>query len=397
MGQRSDPRRGRGVTHRESECLRVLIAELTHRCPLRCAYCSNPLELAPGHSELPSDVWASVFEQAAALGVLQVHLTGGEPALRGDLETIARSAAATDCYTTLVTSGLQGRERVSRDRLQRLVDAGVRSVQVSFQDTRAEAAVRVAGRDATAEKLAFARDVVRAGVSLTTNFVLHRHNIERLDRFVELSIELGAERIELAQAQYHGFAERNQLALLPTAEQIEEAAAAVARAKQRYAARAELIYVMPDMYSGRAKRCMGGWGTSAMVVDPAGRALPCHAAGSLPLPFDRVTQRPLAEIWSVGEAFTAFRGEAWMKAPCRECPERERDLGGCRCQAWAMTGELAAPDPACSRAPQHGLVQLRRATTAAGSARQLELRRHVPGRSRRSLLQRTETQRDASR
>ena len=332
----------------------VLIAELTHRCPLRCAYCSNPRALAPGAAELGTADWRRVLEQAAALGVLQVHLTGGEPLVRDDLEDIAVASVAQGLYTTLVTSGLGPH---ALRRLDALVRLGVRAVQVSFQDTDDAAATAVAGRAALRDKLAFARRTVERGASLTTNFVLHRGNLSRLERFLELSLALGADRVELAHVQIHGWARLNRAALLPTAAEVQQAERLVTAARLQHGGALEILHVRADHHSNRPKPCMAGWGRRAIVVSPDGALLPCHGATELPLTLDRVPDRSLADAWAHGEAFAAFRGEAWMEAPCRSCPERGRDFGGCRCQALALTGRATATDPACARSPHHELIR----------------------------------------
>lgn len=331
----------------------VLIAELTHRCPLRCAYCSNPLRLAERAEELGGDEWARVFAEASALGVMQVHLTGGEPLLRGDVVQIARAAAHAGTYPTLITSGLGCARRVLARTLVELALAGVGGVQLSFQDTEDAGARAVAGHGAIAHKVAFARLVREVGMSLTVNVVLHRANLHRLESFIELALDLDADRLELAHVQYHGWALLNQAALLPSAEQVERAAHEVAMAKLRHAGRMDISLVMADQHSGRARPCMGGWGRRALVVNPSGQVLPCHAAASLPLSHDSVRERALAEIWHQGAAFRAFRGEAWMEEPCRSCPERHVDFGGCRCQALAVTGRATAADPACRASRDH--------------------------------------------
>ncbi len=341
---------------------RVLIAELTHRCPLRCAYCSNPTSLQTS-GELSTAAWLQVLEESAKLGVRQVHFTGGEPLLRADLESLVGCASGLGLYPTIVTSGLglpkPGGSVASR--VEGLAAAGVRAVQVSFQDTEAAAARALAGADAFAQKLEVAQATARAGLSLTTNFVLHAHNLARLTRFVELSLELGADRIELASVQYQGWAALNRAYLVPTREQLERASDEVRRVKLLHSAAIEILYVMPDVRSGRAKPCMGGLGSSAIVVDPQGLALPCHGARAWPLRHESVVEQHLGAIWRSGAAFTAFRGEDWMQAPCSTCELRTVDHGGCRCQAFRFTGDLRATDPACPKSPVHErFVQLGR-------------------------------------
>lgn len=340
----------------------VLICELTHRCPLRCAYCSNPRSATGKSAELDTESWRRVIEEAAELGVLQVHLSGGEPLLRGDLAMIAAAAGSAGLYPTLISSGLgAGSASACLRRLDEVVSAGVRAVQVSVQDTNPAAAAAIAGRDALARKLEFARRVRALGASLTTNFVLHRENLARLPEFIELSLELGADRVELAHTQYYGWAELNQVALAPTRAQVDIADQVVAEAKRRHTAEIEILYIKADIYADRAKACMGGWGRRAIVVDPEGTVLPCHGARSLALTHEIVGDRSLATIWAEGSAFQAFRGESWMEEPCRSCPQRGHDFGGCRCQALALTGRATAADPACDQAPEHSrIVAIRR-------------------------------------
>jgi pyrroloquinoline quinone biosynthesis protein E len=247
----------------------------------------------------------------------------------------------------------------------------VRAVQISMQDTNRDAATAIAGRDALARKLALARQVRALGLSLTCNFVLHAGNVERIGEFLELALELGADRVELAHAQMHGWAAHNHQHLLPTRAQLDAADAVVAAAKQRCAAIIELVYVRPDVLLDRPKPCMGGWGTRAIVVDPAGTALPCHGARSLPLSHANVRAHSLATIWS-SETFEAFRGDAWMEEPCRSCTARAQDFGGCRCRAYALTGRLTATDPVCSLAPEHATILAMRAQS--NRSRPLQLR-----------------------
>lgn len=349
----------------------VLIAELTHRCPLRCGYCSNPRALTDRQHELDTATWIDTLHRAAELGVVQVHFTGGEPLVRADLDQLVSAAVDAGLYATLITSGLgAGSPTACHQRLRAAVRAGIRAVQVSLQDTDADAARTIAGRDTLARKIEFARQVRALGVSLTCNFVLHANNLERVPDFIALALELGADRVELAHTQMHGWAALNCKHLLPTRAQLEQVDALLAEAEQQCAAIIELAYVRPDLFADRPSACMGGWGQRAIVIDPAGWALPCHGARTLPLAHENVRDRSLAEIWS-GPAFSAFRGQAWMEEPCRSCPARTRDFGGCRCRAFALTGRASAPDPACRDAPDHArVVSLREQTLA----RPLQLR-----------------------
>ena len=321
----------------------VLIAELTHRCPLRCAYCSNPTKLVAREDEVSTVDWQQALAQAAAAGVRMVHFTGGEPLLRQDLEDLVGAASQGSMYATLVTSGLSAATpQRTRNRISALAARGLRSVQVSFQGARAGDGASVAGRDAFLQKLAFSRQVKRAGLSLTTNLVLRRDNLDSVADFVRLSLELGADRVELANVQFHGWAELNREQLMPTRGQVQHNRQLVAELKLSYAARVDIVHVMADYFSGRVKPCMGGWGQRALVVAPDGKVLPCHGASMLPLGHDHLGEKNLADIWYDGEAFRAFRGVAWMESPCATCSERGRDFGGCRCQAFALTGRATA-------------------------------------------------------
>ncbi len=331
-----------------------LLAELTHRCPLACPYCSNPLELVARDRELPTEVWLRVLRQAAELGVLQVHLSGGEPTLRTDLETIVAEARALELYTNLITAGVG----LSARRLEALVAAGLDHVQLSVQDVDPEGCDRIGGfKGSLPRKLELARAVRAAGLPLTINAVVHRHNLDRLERFVELALELGADRLEVANVQYYGWAWVNRAALMPTRAQLDHAVAVVERARATWGDRLAIDFVVPDYYAKHPKPCVSGWGRAVIVVSPDGRVLPCHAAHTIPgLTFADVRERPLRWIWQESPAFQRFRGLEWMREPCRSCPRREIDFGGCRCQAMALLGDPEATDPACSLSPEHGRI-----------------------------------------
>ncbi|HXT96105.1 MAG TPA: pyrroloquinoline quinone biosynthesis protein PqqE [Polyangia bacterium] len=353
----------------------TLIAELTYRCPLSCAYCSNPLELGRHDAELATGDWARVFREAAALGVLQVNLTGGEPLVRGDLEALVAAARASDLYTNLITSGIPA----DAERLARLVAAGLDSLQLSVQDSDPHGAAWIAGRNDMDAKLATAAATRALGLPLTLNVVLHRGNIARVEDFVALAERLGAARLELANTQYLGWALANREALLPSRAAVEEARRAAAEARARLRGKMEVLFVRPDYHADRPRACMDGWARRYLVVTPDGVALPCHQAGeiaALASSWDNVRDRSLGDIWNEGAGFRAFRGEAWMPAPCRTCDERTTDFGGCRCQAFALLGDAAATDPACALAPRHDLVVAARARAeAAPPAAPLRLRR----------------------
>jgi PqqA peptide cyclase len=353
----------------------TLIAELTYRCPLSCAYCSNPLELGRHEAELATGDWARVFREAAALGVLQVNLTGGEPLVRGDLEALVAAARASDLYTNLITSGIPA----DAERLARLVAAGLDSLQLSVQDSDPHGAAWIAGRNDMDAKLATAAATRALGLPLTLNVVLHRGNIARVEDFVALAERLGAARLELANTQYLGWALANREALLPSRAAVEEARRAAAEARARLRGKMEVLFVRPDYHADRPRACMDGWARRYLVVTPDGVALPCHQAGeiaALAPSWENVRDRSLGDIWNEGAGFRAFRGEAWMPAPCRTCDERTTDFGGCRCQAFALLGDAAATDPACALAPRHDLVVAARGRAdAAPPAAPLRLRR----------------------
>jgi pyrroloquinoline quinone biosynthesis protein E len=331
-----------------------LIAELTYRCPLQCPYCSNPLDFRKRRESLDASAWGRVFEEAAALGVVHLGLTGGEPSTRTDLEEIVSLAVRADLYPHLVTAA----RPLTIARLDELAARGVRSVQVSLQAADAALSDRIAGTPSYVEKLAIARRTVELGLSLTLNCVLHRHNLHQVGELIEIALALGADRIELANTQFHNWALENRAALMPSRAQLEDASAAVAaRAERAKANGLTVLFVRPDYYSGRPKPCMGGWGRLAMVVDPTGLVLPCHEAADLPgLELWRVPEHALADAWYRSPGMQAYRGTAWMPEPCRSCPERERDFGGCRCQAFRLLGDASKTDPACSRSPDHDLV-----------------------------------------
>jgi PqqA peptide cyclase len=332
-----------------------LLAELTHRCPLRCPYCSNPLELSRASEELAAAAWGRVFAEAAALGVLQLHLSGGEPTARRDLPDIVRLAVEAGLYTNLITSGVLTDPR----QFDALIAAGLDHVQLSVQGAEAASADRIAGFPGHARKLAFARMVRAAGLPLTLNAVVHQQNLDRLPALIDLALALGCGRMEVAHVQYHGWALKNRAALLPTRAQLDAATATVEAARVAHRGRLVIDYVIPDYHATRPKACMGGWGRQVIAVSPSGKALPCHAAEGLPgFDFPNVREMSLRAIWERSEAFNRFRGTAWMPEPCRSCDRREVDFGGCRCQAFALTGDAAATDPACALSPHHALLDL---------------------------------------
>jgi pyrroloquinoline quinone biosynthesis protein E len=339
-----------------------LIAELTYRCPLQCPYCSNPIDLRAHRESLSAEDWGRVFDEAAALGVVHVGLTGGEPSTRRDLEEIVAHAVAADLYPHLVTAGLP----LDPKRLEELARLGLRSVQVSIQDAEPDSSDRIAGTRSFQQKIAVCEKAHELGLALTLNCVLHRHNLASVPALLALAKRLQADRLELANTQYHGWALRNRAALLPTSEQLDAASRAVREvAKDRSGP--SVLFVLPDYFSDRPKPCMGGWGRLAFVVDPSGRVLPCHEAGEIPgLDFWNVNDRSVAECWSEAPGMQAYRGTDWMPEPCRSCPEKERDFGGCRCQAFRLLGNASLTDPACSLSPDHERIVMARGELVDG-------------------------------
>jgi pyrroloquinoline quinone biosynthesis protein E len=331
----------------------TLLAELTYRCPLHCPYCSNPLEMTRADRELTTDEWKRVLTEAQALGVLQLGLSGGEPLVRRDLEELIAHARSLGLYSTLVTSGLG----LTRARAQALVDAGIDHVQISFQDSQRETADAIAGTrswDAKHDAAALVREL---GIAFTVNVVLHRANLDHLDALIDMAGALGADRLELANTQYYGWAALNRDALMPTRAQVSAAEATCDRARERYRGRMQILYVLPDYYSTYPKPCYGGWGAQYIVIVPDGRVLPCHAAMSIPsLQWDSVREHSLGWIWEASSGFNAFRGDAWMREPCRSCPRKAVDFGGCRCQAFLLTGDAARTDPVCTLSADRPLI-----------------------------------------
>ncbi len=334
----------------------TLIAELTYRCPLACAYCSNPMTYR-GRPPLDTVTWGRLFREAEALGVVQLNLTGGEPLLRNDLEELITEARGLDLYVNLITSGIP----LDRDRVTRLRDGGLDAVQLSFQAARREQADRMAGTEAHEHKLQAAQWIREAGLPLTINVVLHRKNIDHTADMIALAEELGAHRLELANTQYLGWALANRNALLPTREQLAESRSVAAAAQRRLSGTMEILFVVPDYYADLPRACMEGWGRRFLIVAPDGLVLPCHAAHTIPgLPMVRATTSSLSEIWEYSELFNLFRGDAWMPAPCHACERRFIDYGGCRCQAFHLTGLASATDPACRWSPDHAVIQVAR-------------------------------------
>ncbi|HXO00302.1 MAG TPA: pyrroloquinoline quinone biosynthesis protein PqqE [Candidatus Acidoferrales bacterium] len=332
----------------------ALIAELTHRCPLHCVYCSNPLEMQSRGLELSTDDWSRVLREAAEAGVLQVDFTGGEPLARPDLVELVRSARAAGLYVNLITSGLP----LDEARLAELVNAGLDHLQLSFQGAQDDAAAEIAGTRALEQKLKVVKWVQAHRIALTLNFVIHRQNLDRLEEMIALGEASGAGRMEFAHVQYYGWAFANRKLLLPTRDQVDRSIRLLQQTEARLRGKVRVEYVTPDYYAKYPKACMGGWGRKLMLITPSGDVLPCHAAQVIPgLRFENVKNRALQEIWNSSEAFQKFRGEAWMSEPCRSCDRRALDFGGCRCQAFLLGGDAAVTDPVCTLTPQRQIVE----------------------------------------
>ena len=328
-----------------------MLCELTHRCPLQCPYCSNPMELERASGELDTAQWIDAFEQAAGMGILQVHFSGGEPAVRKDLEELIAAAHGLRLYTNLITSAVL----IDDARMARFAELGLDHVQISIQDSEEENANRIGGyRDGFAQKLRVAKAVRANDLPLTVNAPVHKMNLHHLEAIIDLAVDMGASRLEVAHVQYYGWAYHNRAALMPKRDRLEWATEVVERARERLRGVLQIDYVVPDYYARRPKACMGGWARQFLNMTPSGKVLPCHAAETITsLRFDNIKERPLKDIWQHSEAFEKYRGSAWMPAKCRGCERREIDWGGCRCQAFAITGDAANMDPACEFSEHH--------------------------------------------
>ncbi|MBU9836502.1 pyrroloquinoline quinone biosynthesis protein PqqE [Rahnella perminowiae] len=333
-----------------------LLAELTYRCPLQCPYCSNPLDFAKQEKELTTAQWIKVFEEAREMGAVQIGFSGGEPLVRKDLPELIRAARDLGFYTNLITSGIG----LSEKKIDAFADAGLDHIQISFQASDETLNAALAGNaKAFRQKLDMAKAVKAHGYPMVLNFVLHRHNIDQIDKIIDLSIELEADDVELATCQFYGWAQLNREGLLPTRDQIARAENVVHQYREKMAGTgnlANLLFVTPDYYEERPKGCMGGWGAIFLSVTPEGMALPCHSARQLPVEFPSVLDNTLQEIWYDSFGFNKYRGFDWMPEPCRSCSEKEKDFGGCRCQAFMLTGNADNADPVCSKSEHHGQI-----------------------------------------
>ena len=331
-----------------------LLAELTYRCPLKCPYCSNPLELDRFRRELDTATWQRVLTEAAGLGVVQVHFSGGEPLVRRDLPELVRHARQLDLYSNLST----GATLAGQATLERLKEAGLDALQISLLDSRADGNDWLTGSLSFDKKCVAIETASRLGFPVTLNVVLHRHNLNHIEEIIDLACRWDVDRLELAHVQYTGWAFRNRAALLPTREQVERAAEAVAQARNRLSGRPAILHVLPDYFQQYPKACLHGWGRVFLTVAPDGAVLPCQAARDIPgLTFPNVRDASLESIWFNAPVFQRFRGTDWMPEPCRSCERREIDFGGCRCQAFLLTGNPTATDPVCHLSPLHPVVE----------------------------------------
>lgn len=330
-----------------------LLAELTYRCPLQCPYCSNPLKLSAGAAELDTEVWLRILTEARELGAAQLGFSGGEPLVRQDLEQLVAHARQLGFYTNLITSGLG----LTEARVNTLRAAGLDHIQISFQSTDSDIAAALSGSTkAHAQKLTMAEAVKAAGYPMVLNFVLHRDNIEQVEEILALAEHLGADYIELANTQYHGWALLNRDSLIPSQQQISRAEAVVRRYREQHPQGMKIYFVVPDYFEQRPKRCMNGWGNMFLTVTPDGTALPCHSAADLPIAFPDLKTISVRQAWFQSDGFNRYRGDQWMQEPCRSCPEKTQDLGGCRCQAYALTGDASRADPVCAKSPDRHLI-----------------------------------------
>jgi pyrroloquinoline quinone biosynthesis protein E len=332
---------------------RWLLAELTYACPLQCPYCSNPVDFASHGNELDTEDWLRVLSEARSMGAVQLGFSGGEPLVRQDLSVLVRHARELGYYSNLITSAYG----LSEDRIVELKEAGLDHIQVSIQASSRDLNDHIAGTASFDKKCEVAHQIKKHGYPMVLCVVIHKQNIHQMESILDMAAELGADYVELANTQYYGWAHLNRDNLLPTREEFHKAEAIAQSYKEKMKGRMKIYYVVPDYYEDRPKACMNGWGTTFLTIAPDGMALPCHSARILPgLAFPNVRQMSIREIWEESNAFNKFRGDSWMKEPCRSCPEKSRDFGGCRCQAYLLTGEATNADPVCSLSPDHDKV-----------------------------------------
>lgn len=330
-----------------------LLAELTYRCPLHCAFCYNPVDFARHEDELSTEDWLRVLREARALGAVQCGFSGGEPLQRDDLETLVAEAHRLGYYTNLITSGIG----LNETRIRALKDAGLDHIQLSFQDSTREVNDFLSSTRTFDLKRKAAALIKSQNYPMVMNCVIHRLNIEHIERIIELAVELDADYLELANVQFYAWAQRNRAQLMPTQEQLQRAEAITHQWRERLGTRMKLLFVVPDYYESRPKKCMNGWGNVFLTITPDGTALPCHTARMLPgLSFPNVQSMPVEDIWLHSEGFNHYRGTGWLPEPCRSCPEKEKDHGGCRCQAYMLTQDAGATDPVCDKSPHRELI-----------------------------------------
>lgn len=327
-----------------------LLAELTYRCPLQCPYCSNPVEIAKYKDELSTEDWIRVMRQARKMGAAQLGFSGGEPLARRDLEELIGEARSLGYYTNLITSGVG----MDENRVKTFKEAGLDHIQISFQASDEELNNYLGGTRSFQHKQEMARVVKEHEYPMVLNIVLHRKNVDQIRDILDMTVALKADYVELASTQYYGWSRVNIEQLLPTREQLARAEKTAREYQEKMRDKMKIIYVIPDYFENRPKACMNGWGSIFLTIAPDGSALPCHAAAQLPgLEFPNVRDHSVAQIWNDSDAFNRFRGFDWMKEPCRSCPEKEKDFGGCRCQAYMLTGDAANADPVCDKSPHH--------------------------------------------
>lgn len=330
-----------------------LLAELTYRCPLQCPYCSNPLDFAKWSNELSTEQWVSVLQQARELGAAQLGFSGGEPLVRQDLEELVSEGRRLGFYSNLITSGVG----MDAARVSALKDAGLDHIQISFQASSAELNNMLAGSNkAFEQKIAMAKAVKENGYPMVLNFVIHRQNVDDVDKMLQLSEELNADYVELANAQYYGWALQNRDQLMPTREQLQRAEQATNKFRQTTKSDIEVYFVVPDYFENEPKPCMGGWGSIFMSIAPDGAALPCHSARVLPIDFPNIKDTSLKNIWYDSHGFNVYRGDEWMQSPCRSCEFKDKDFGGCRCQAFLLTGDATNADPVCKYSEHRSVI-----------------------------------------
>lgn len=349
-----------------------LLAELTYKCPLHCAFCYNPTNYAQNQNELSTAQWVDVLRQARALGAAQLGFSGGEPLQREDLEELVAEGHRLGFYTNLITSGVG----LTEARIARLKEAGLDHIQLSFQDSTKEMNDFLSSTKTFDLKMRVAGLIKQYDYPMVLNVVLHRYNLDHVGRIIEMAAAMKVEYLELANTQYYGWGLANRALLMPTREQLTRAEAIVNDYRREFGQGMRILFVVPDYFETRPKACMNGWGSVFLGISPDGTALPCHAAKTLPgLEFPNVVDDSLRHIWYDSDAFNKYRGDAWMKEPCRDCPEKTKDFGGCRCQAYALTGDAANADPVCDKSPQHGLIEnaVRQAQAGVGSSQEQPL------------------------